>query len=357
MRRRASGAAAALSRAPATSPPSRRAPAGSTCAIVTLTEHLARQPERQPRPLCAARCAGLDDGRRPQRAVARDHAHRPARRARDLPHRRRGQPAARPRRRRRCSSRWRYEAARSAELHAARPLGDLRRLPSLRPAGAGAHERVRRSAPRSAWTASTARSGIIYDLTRRPYLLGRDGAHREPRAARRRARAGDRLRHGPEPHPRRRALSRCAASTGSTSPRPCWRRRGARSRARVSARRIVVAQADATSFEPTRAVRPRDVRPHLHLLRALHDPATGASAVDRAHATRSRRAARCTSSISASASGCRAAFRHAAVRLARPFLRHAASPISSRRSAAWRARAASPAASGAPTAATPSEPC
>ena len=59
-----------------------------------------RLPRRLARPLRAARRAGLDDRCAAQRAVERDHPHRPARRARDLPHRRRAVAAARPRRRR-----------------------------------------------------------------------------------------------------------------------------------------------------------------------------------------------------------------------------------------------------------------
>ena len=50
-----------------------------------------------PRPLCAARCAGLDDGRAAQRALERDHTHGAAGRTGYLPHRRGAKPSARTR--------------------------------------------------------------------------------------------------------------------------------------------------------------------------------------------------------------------------------------------------------------------
>ncbi len=49
------------------------------------------------RPLRAARCAGLDERRRPDGALDRDHPHGAARRTGDLPNRRGGTPAPRPR--------------------------------------------------------------------------------------------------------------------------------------------------------------------------------------------------------------------------------------------------------------------
>ena len=137
----------------------------------------------------------------------------------------------------------------------------------------------------------------IYDLTRKYYLLGRDrliaGLDRRPaaRVLEIGCGTGRNLVAGARPIPRR-------GCSGSTSRPRCWRRRAASLARAGLAPRIALAQGDATAFDPRGSVRPRSLRPRLHLLRALDDPAAGA--------TRSRRRLQslapggcCTSSISA----------------------------------------------------------
>jgi len=119
------------------------------------------------RPLRAAGCAGLDERRPAQRAVARDHPHGQAGRARDLPHRRRAEPAAGPDRR--CDPRSLALPGRAiAHADATRPFGDLWRLPPL-------------CLGRMSITQSTAlmnriyrHQRLVYDPTRKYFLLGRD---------------------------------------------------------------------------------------------------------------------------------------------------------------------------------------
>ena len=69
-----------------------------------IVELLKGQASRQRRPLHPARRAGLDERPAAERSVDRDHPHRGAGCAGDFPHGRRSDAAARPARRRRCST-------------------------------------------------------------------------------------------------------------------------------------------------------------------------------------------------------------------------------------------------------------
>ena len=79
-------------------------------------------------------------GRASSRAVDRDHPHRPARRAGDLPHRGRDRACCRAGSPSDMLARWRYDEELMPRAHAARPLLDLRRLPPLQLLTAREHE-------------------------------------------------------------------------------------------------------------------------------------------------------------------------------------------------------------------------
>src|ERR1019366_8688122 len=122
----------------------------------------------QHRLLRAAGRAGLDDRRRPLAAVDRDHPHRPAASAGHLPHRGREEPAGRPR----AEPHFVTLALRRGLLpgaHAPGPVFHLWWLAPAQPAGrfvmADAAVRMDRQ---YRWQRH------IYDVTRVPYLLGRD---------------------------------------------------------------------------------------------------------------------------------------------------------------------------------------
>ena len=131
----------------------------------------------------------------------RDHPHRPARRARDLPHRRRAVAAARP---------CRPRAARPLALRGRAVAGDSPRATVRRSMAASIsmsskaeHERHRRHA--DLMDRIYRRQRHVYDATRKYYLLGRDRLIERPGAAGRRPGARDRLRHGAQSRSRRRA--------------------------------------------------------------------------------------------------------------------------------------------------------
>ena len=188
-------------------------------------------------------------------ALARNPPHRAPRRARHLPHRRRRAAAARPRARRH-PRRFRLRGRARARARRARPLLDLRRLPSL-------------GAPLSAALAADARAAMdrmyrrqrhIYDLTRKFYLLGRDELidGLKPPAGRDGAR--DRLRHRAQSHPRRARLPgrallrpRRLRRDAGDGARACRRRRAspAGSRWRAAMRRRSTPQACSASPHST----------------------------------------------------------------------------------------------------------
>ena len=193
----------------------------------SITEYLARLPRRLARPLRPARRPGLDDRRAAERAVARDHPHRAARRTRHLPHRRRTVAAARPASTPRC---WRAGATRRS-CRATSPRATARR----------------------SMAASTSTSSKADD---------------EPTARRR----------GPDgPHlPAAAALLRPHPQVLSARPRPADRR--SRAAARRAACSRSAAARRATSSPPRRAYPEAAVLRHRHLDRDAGHGAPGRSA-------------------------------------------------------------------------------
>ena len=131
----------------------------------------------------------------------------------------------------------------------------------------------------------------IYDLTRKFYLLGRDELIAELAPPPGGARARDRLRHRPQPHPRRRAYPRCARLWHRHFRRNAGDRAARRSGAPACRARIARRAGRRDGVRSAERCSASRLRSGLHLLRAVDDPAVAGRGRARRRASDARRLA------------------------------------------------------------------